>query len=174
MSLGYRVGPPLRQSLGTPRSGAQCQSLKNNTFKIHSSDDQVLTNYAESIESYQRAIAIVSTPNPTVAELSLYRSYKDAVMEVKDKILNPQTMYVVLLPIRIRGFIFQRSLPVLMAMARAHDIPVPTPHTLDYMPAIHQAIWYHPKFTTDPLLCLFLIPQRTGQLNGAGKRYVNS
>jgi hypothetical protein len=46
-----------------------------------------------------------------------------------------------------------------MAMARAHDIPVPTPHTLDNMPAIHRAVWYHPKFTTDPLLRLFLIPQ---------------
>ena len=48
---------------------------------------------------------------------------------------------------------------MLMAMARAHDIPVPTPHTLDNMPAIHQAVWNHPKFTTDPLLRLFLIPQ---------------
>ncbi len=46
-----------------------------------------------------------------------------------------------------------------MAMARAHDIPVPTPHTLDNMPAIHRAVWYHPKFTTDPPLRLFLIPQ---------------
>jgi len=44
-------------------------------------------------------------------------------------------------------------------MARAHDIPVPTPHTLDNMPAIRQAVWYHPKFTTDPPLRLFLIPQ---------------
>ena len=54
---------------------------------------------------------------------------------------------------------FQRSLPVLMAMACTHDIPVPTPHTLDNMPAIHRAIWYHPKFTTDLSLCLLLIPQ---------------
>jgi hypothetical protein len=46
-----------------------------------------------------------------------------------------------------------------MAMARAHDIPVPTPHTLDNMPTIQRAVWYHPKFTTDPLLRLFLIPQ---------------
>lgn len=64
-------------------------------------------------------------------------------MDVKDKIMKPQTM----------------SLPVLMAMARAHDIPVPTPHTLDNMPAIHRAVWYHPKFTSEPLLRLFLIPQ---------------
>jgi len=35
----------------------------------------------------------------------------------------------------------------------------PLPHTLDNMPAIHRAVWYHPKFTTDPLLRLFLIPQ---------------
>ena len=46
-----------------------------------------------------------------------------------------------------------------MALARAHDIPVPTPHTLDNMPTILQAVRYHPKFTTDPLLHLFLIPQ---------------
>jgi len=64
-------------------------------------------------------------------------------VDVKDKIMKPQTM----------------SLPVLMAMARAHDIPVPTPHTLDNMPAIHRAVWYHPKFTSEPLLRLFLIPQ---------------
>lgn len=44
-------------------------------------------------------------------------------------------------------------------MARAHDIPVPNPHTLDNMPAIHRAVWYHPKFTSEPLLRLFLIPQ---------------
>jgi hypothetical protein len=48
---------------------------------------------------------------------------------------------------------------VLTALARAHDIPVPTPHTLDNLPAIHRAVWYHPKFTTDPPLRLFLIPQ---------------
>lgn len=46
-----------------------------------------------------------------------------------------------------------------MAMARAHDIPVPTPHSLENMPAIHRAVWYHPKFTTEPLLRLFLISQ---------------
>ena len=46
-----------------------------------------------------------------------------------------------------------------MAVARAHDIPVPTPHTLDNMPAIRRAVWNHPKFGTDPLLRLFLIPQ---------------
>ena len=44
-------------------------------------------------------------------------------------------------------------------MARAHDIPVPTPHSLENMPAIHRAVWYHPKFTTEPLLRLFLISQ---------------
>jgi hypothetical protein len=32
MLLGNRVGPPLRQSLGTPRSGARCLSLKNHAF----------------------------------------------------------------------------------------------------------------------------------------------
>ena len=48
---------------------------------------------------------------------------------------------------------------MLMAMARAHDIPVPTPHTLDNMPVIHRTVWYHPKFTSEPLLRLFLIPQ---------------
>jgi len=103
----------------------------------------MLTNYAESIESYQRAIAIVSKPNTTAAESSLKTEFVCAVMDVKDKIMKAETM----------------SLPVLMAMARAHDIPVPTPHTLDNMPAIHRAVWYHPKFTTQPLLRLFLIPQ---------------
>ena len=61
---------------------------------------QALTNYAESIESYQRAIAIVSKPNPTEAESTLHRGYEDAVMDVKDKIMEPQTMYVLPLPIR--------------------------------------------------------------------------
>ena len=46
-----------------------------------------------------------------------------------------------------------------MALARAHDIPVPTPHSLDNMATIHRAVWYHPKFTTQPPLRLFLIPQ---------------
>jgi hypothetical protein len=46
-----------------------------------------------------------------------------------------------------------------MTLARAHDIPVPTPHTLGNMPAIQRAVWYHPKFTTEPPLRLFLIPQ---------------
>lgn len=122
----------------------------------------MLTNYAESIESYERAIAIVSKPDPTAAESSLQIAYEHAVMDVKDKIMKLQTMYVSLLPsdTHIRVIInFQRSLPVLMALARAHDIPVPTPHTLENMSAIHRDVWYHPKFTTQPLLRLFLIPQ---------------
>jgi DNA-binding Xre family transcriptional regulator len=50
-----------------------------------------------------------------------------------------------------------------MAMARAHDIPVPTPHTLGNMPAIQRAVWFHPKFTTEPLLRLLLIPQNENE-----------
>jgi hypothetical protein len=46
-----------------------------------------------------------------------------------------------------------------MAMARAHSIPVPTPHTLANMPAIQQAVWYHPKFRTQRPLRFLLIPQ---------------
>jgi len=62
---------------------------------------------------------------------------------VKNKVMKPKTM----------------ALPVLMAMARAHDIPVPTPHTRSNMRTIQKAVWYHPKFTTQPLLRLLLIPE---------------
>jgi hypothetical protein len=44
-------------------------------------------------------------------------------------------------------------------MARAHDIPVPTPNTPEQMKALRKAILRHPKFTTQPLLRLLLIPQ---------------
>jgi hypothetical protein len=82
--------------------------------------------------------------------------------KLKTKSWNPRqcTSFYCQSDTRIQVIVnFQRSLPVLMAMAHAHDIPVPTPHTLDNMPAIHRAIWYHPKFTTDLSLCLLLIPQ---------------
>jgi hypothetical protein len=49
----------------------------------------VLTNYTESIKSYQHAITIVSKPNQTAAEASLHRGYESAIMDIKDKIMKP-------------------------------------------------------------------------------------
>jgi len=101
-----------------------------------------LTNYADSIEAYQHALSVLKQKPTTTTSSSLRSGYESAIRDVKDKIMRPKTM----------------ALPVLMAMARAHSIPVPTPHTLSNMPTIQQAVWYHPKFRTDPPLRLLLIP----------------
>lgn len=86
-------------------------------------------------------------------------AYVGAMGDVKDKVMEPETMYVRLLCQRQRITDMSRSLPVLMAMARAHEISVPALHTRANMPAIRDAVWYHPKFTTMPPIRLLLIPQ---------------
>ncbi|KAJ7222419.1 hypothetical protein GGX14DRAFT_428711, partial [Mycena pura] len=95
--------------------------------------EEALEYYAESIESYQTAIS--------KAPVGTHKAQcQAAIKSVQEKIMNPKTL----------------SIDIMKALARAHDIPLPSSKNRD---VVFRALATHPRFGTEPNLRLLLIPQ---------------
>ena len=94
--------------------------------------------YAESIESYQQALHYSCS--------SEYPELQQRIHCVTSKIMNPTTM----------------NLPVLLAVARGHSIPIPHQDQI-YSPsqtdALRKALLRHPKWGQPPRVRYLFVPE---------------
>lgn len=99
---------------------------------------QALKQYAESIESYQRALPLSASQD--------YPEIQQRILAVTSKIMHPATM----------------NLVTLLTIARAHSIPIPRHdqiHTPSQTETLRKALLRHPKWGSSPKVRYLLVPE---------------
>lgn len=97
-----------------------------------------LKQYAESIESYQRALPLSASQD--------YPEIQQRILAVTSKIMHPATM----------------NLVTLLTIARAHSIPIPRHdqiHTPSQTETLRKALLRHPKWGSSPKVRYLLVPE---------------
>ncbi|KAK0211851.1 hypothetical protein IW262DRAFT_1412074 [Armillaria fumosa] len=109
---------------------------------------EAVDDHADSIEAWEKALRLFSDlPSLTVEQKQQKARWEYDINTATSRVLDPEHI----------------SLETAIAMANAHDISIPLPHTYNRLPEIIMTYRRHPKAGEDPPLHFLVIPESVRQ-----------
>ncbi|KAK0421523.1 hypothetical protein EV421DRAFT_1881116 [Armillaria borealis] len=109
---------------------------------------EAVDDHGDSIEAWEKALGLLSDlPSLTVEQQQQKARWKHDINTAISRVLDPQHI----------------SLETAIAMANAHDISIPPPHTHNRLPEIIMTYRRHPKAGEDPPMHFLVIPESVRQ-----------